>query len=80
MNKVLKNLVVSSVNPEEVSLTIKGVLVANIAFIMILVNHFNLPYSTEQVTEIIGVLSGLVGGVMVIVGLLRKLYHSIKSK
>lgn len=78
MNKVLKGLVTSSANPEKVSMTIQGILVANIAIIMYFVHKFNLPYTAEQVTEIIGVLSGAISAIMVTFGLLRKLWYKIR--
>lgn len=77
MNKLVKWLVISSENPKDYSMTIKGLLVANIGVIMFIIQYLNLPYTVEQVTEVIGAFTGFIGSALFMAGLLRKLANEL---
>lgn len=82
MNRFLTWFVVSSNNPNEFSMTLKGVLLAQIGVIMWGLHyasvHYAIPtYSLEQVTDIIGVATGFLGSAMATAGMLRKLYNLV---
>lgn len=80
MNKFIKWLVYSSENSKEFSMTIKGLLLANVGVIMYIVHLLNLPYTGEQITEIIGAFTGFIGSALFMAGLIRKLGNQVKSK
>lgn len=80
MNKFLTWFVVSSENPNAFSMTFKGLLMANIGVVMFILHYFNVGYSVEQVTNIIGVLAGFLGSALFTAGLLRKLWYLVFPK
>lgn len=79
MNRFLNWLVVSSSNPEQFSLTLKGILIANIGVIMFIIHQANLSYTVDQITVVISTFTALVGGILTVIGLLRKMYLSLKK-
>jgi len=80
IEKTIKEFATSSVNPEQASLSLKGLLIANLGLIMLVLNYFGLTYSAEEVTNIIGIVSGLVGAVIMAIGLIRKLIVAVKAR
>ena len=62
----------SSQNSEEISLTIKGILMGAIPLILFILNQFGITASQELLQDTINVIFGLVAGVMVLIGLIRK--------
>lgn len=79
MESLLQWLVQSSANPEKVSTTIKGFLLTHIGIAMMIVSYYNLPYSTEKVTALIGLVTGLIGTALSLFGICRKLYYTLKG-
>lgn len=79
MNRFLNWLVASSANPEQFSLTLKGILIANIGVIMFIIHQANLSYTVDQITVVISTFTALVGGILTVIGLLRKMYLSLKK-
>lgn len=77
IDKVIKWFVISSSNPERVSASLKGLLLANIGLVMYAVQYFGLPYSVSEVTDIIGTASGLVGVAIMAFGMVRKLHAQL---
>jgi len=71
----LKAFVASSANPEEVSLTIKGILIANVGLIVLVLKLFHVSVTVDEVTNVIGLITTGVGSAITIYGLLRKLYY-----
>lgn len=80
INKFLTWFVTSSSNPNQFSMTLKGLLIANIGVIMYILHLLNVPVSVEQVTEAIGMITGFIGSIAFVIGLVRKTYYFIKSK
>jgi len=79
INKFLTWLVVSSANPNEFSMTLKGLLITNIGVIMFILHICNISLSMDQVTNLIGLVTGFCGSALLVVGLIRKIYLTIKK-
>jgi hypothetical protein len=84
-NTIVRWFVLSSANPAEVSLTVKGALIGVLPVLMAAAGlaHFNV--GQDQLTGIFDVVAGLVQVVLTIVaalvtayGLVRKLWNTIK--
>lgn len=75
MNKYLQ----SSANPENLSLTIKGILVALVPIIIAVLQAFDLHFSEVEVMEIIQQLTVILAQVMIALGLVRKLWFYFKK-
>jgi len=69
----------SSANPENLSLTIKGALLAIVPIIIMLTKSTNVDVSESDLVGLIEALSAVVAGVMVVYGLARKIYLKIKK-
>lgn len=80
MSNFLANLFVSSADPNKVSATIHGLLVANIGLVMFVFQQFNLPYTVEEVMSLIGLVSTAIGAIWVAFGATRKVYYFLKNK
>lgn len=80
MKKILNWLIYSSENPENFSLTIKGILVTNAVLVLgalKLVVGVEIPQ--EQYIELVGFAAGTLGLLMASVGVLRKFWNLAKS-
>jgi len=75
MNKFL----VSSANSENISLTIKGIAVAVVPIILLVLNNAGVEISQTEIDEIVSVIISLVSMAMVAYGLLRKIYFFVKK-
>lgn len=80
MKKITDWIIKSSANPQNISMTVKGALIGSIGIIMFFVTQANLPYSVEQVTEMIGYIAQAVGILLTAFGLVRKMYFLLKGK
>jgi hypothetical protein len=83
LNALARWIVVSSINPSEVSLTIKGVLVGTIPTIMFLLGVIHLNVGQEDlnllidsIAAIVQLVLALVAVIMTALGLLRKLLNT----
>jgi uncharacterized membrane protein len=76
MNRYLQ----SSADPEKISLTIKGVLVAIIPAILAIAGYFGVDLAKGDLVSFIDVLAKVTAGVLVAMGLLRKFYYAIKNR
>jgi hypothetical protein len=79
MNRLLTWLVVSSANPNAFSLTFKGIMLQYVAVIIIVLRYFDVPTTETEIVEYVGIIASVLGTVMGLVGLLRKLYMEIKA-
>mgnify|MGYP001606136102 CR=1 FL=1 len=78
---------VSSANPEQLSLTIKGMLLAFVPFILLVVNAFGIDLGEGQIQELIesiaalgGAAVGVISAAMVAYGLARKIIIKFLQK
>lgn len=79
MESLLQWLVTSSANPEKVSATIKGFLLAHIGIVIMIFQYLHLPYSHDQIISLIGLIVGLFGCALSFFGICRKLYYALKG-
>lgn len=79
MTKFLNWLVVSSANPENTSLTLKGILLQYVAVVVAAGAVIGVPLLDTQVIHYIDLGLAVLGSILGIVGLGRKLYYQLKS-
>lgn len=78
MKNFLNWLIYSSENPEQFSLTIKGLLVTNAVIILALIKQFfGVEIPMESYVEIVGVGVASLGMILVGLGMMRKLYYLV---
>lgn len=84
-NTLVRWVVVSSADPKEISLTIKGVLVGLVPYVMVLVGLAHLNVGQDQLTtlidgiaDVIQYLLALISVSMTVVGMARKIWLTIK--
>lgn len=85
LNTLVRWIVISSQDPSEISLTIKGVLVGVIPYLMILIGLAHLNVGQDQLSTIVDGACTLiqdalmlVSAVMTVYGLVRKVWTTIK--
>lgn len=78
IQKFLSWLVVSSSDSSKVSLTIQGVLLQWAAIAVIAAQYAHVPLTNSQYVDFVGAFAGIIGTILGIVGLARKLYFELK--
>jgi uncharacterized membrane protein len=73
-------LLSSSANENNLSLTIKGLLVALVPLIIAILRGFGVDMAEIEVTSVIDAIFGVVASVMILFGLARKLYYKYFNK
>ena len=79
MNTFFNWLTRSSVDPENTALTVKGLLLANVSTILFVLQLLHINWSADQVSHEIQVVTVVIGILLSIVGLVRKLYITFSS-
>lgn len=79
IKKFLNWLVFSSANPEAISLTVRGFLLANIGTIIFILQMFQVSWSVDYTTELIQAISVAFGSAIALIGLFRKIYFMVKK-
>ena len=86
LNTLARWIVVSSADPAEISLTIKGVLLGTIPTIMFAVGLAHLNIGQDQLTALFDAVAALVqtlftvvAAVLTVYGMVRKLWNTIKA-
>ncbi len=79
----MNKLITSSVNPKELSLTVKGILVGVVPIAMLIIRAAGAEISQEEIqqvivviTDVVAALGTLVSSVMVAFGVIRKLVRA----
>lgn len=72
-------LLVSSANPENTSMTIKGILLQYVSVIIASMAVLGVPLMDTQLIHYIDVGCAILGGLLGIFGLGRKIYYQFKS-
>ena len=87
LKSIIKWLVVSSENPENVSLTLQATVVAFIPAIMIALHLLNIPIGQNEVQNIIGLIEAnlvvalqMIAAGIALFGGIRKIYNTIFDK
>lgn len=79
MNTFLKWLITSSADPDKASATIKGVLLQWLAIAMAVGTVYHLPFTQTAAYNVITDVTGMIGGILGIFGLGRKIYYEFKE-
>ena len=64
----------SSVNPENISLTFKGIALALVPLLIIILKGFDITVAESDLISLIESITAVIAGVMVVFGLFRKLF------
>lgn len=78
MTKIINWIVMSSADPEKVSMTIKGTLLTWVSMIIFVGQAFHFSISEGSLTVLIQNFSMLAGSLLMAVGLIRKIYYIFK--
>lgn len=65
----------SSKNPESIALTIKGALVSLVPLLVIIFTNYNIDITSDEIMEVINAIFAVVGSIMVMWGIVRKVYY-----
>lgn len=68
-------IVTSSANPEKVSLTVKGALIAIIPSLLVFSQMMHWGWSNDQLTLVVEAIASIVSAFLVCVGIIRKIYY-----
>lgn len=79
MKKFIKWLAKSSVNPQEVSLTVKGALLGIIPVLLMYAQFAGLEWSQDQLASLVQIITAIVSTFLTLVGLIRKVYLTTKN-
>lgn len=79
IKKTLDWLIVSSANPEEYSMTVKGILLQYVAVVIYMMHTLNVPLTQTLAVEYIDMFCTILGGILGIFGICRKIYFAIKK-
>jgi hypothetical protein len=69
----------SSADATALSITIKGILIAWIPMIIAIGQFFDLAITQETLTELIQSLTAIISSVMIVFGIIRKIYYKIEK-
>lgn len=77
----MKKWFLSSTGSGDLSLTIKGLLMSIIPVVVLVLNAsgHDISIGEEQIDQFVIAVSGVISGVMFIIGLCRKIYFTIKN-
>ena len=75
----MNELVKSSATPEKLSLTVKGVMMSMVPIIIGVFQILSIPISEAQIIEIIQAVTAAIAGLTMLVGMLRKVWYSLKK-
>ncbi len=79
-NSLINAFASSSVDPSKPSLSLKGLLLANVGIIVFVLQYLDVPFTEAEVTNIIGLVSVLVGAAITAVGAARKVWVAVAPK
>lgn len=80
MKQFLTWLVISSSNPNNVSMTVRGALLANVAIIISILQLLGINWSEAELVQFIELFSATVGSILMIFGFIRKVILTIRAK
>ena len=69
----------SSADPNKIALTFKGVAVGLTPVVILIAKAFSLELSQNEVLDFIELVTAGISGVMVVIGIGRKIYYFIKE-
>lgn len=80
MNKFFKWIVLSSEDPKQVALTIRGIIVLSIPTIIGLLGDAGINVMEGAVMQYVAIVTALLGAFLAFVGLIRKLYNTYSEE
>lgn len=80
MNKFFKWLVLSSENPKEIALTIRGIILLSLPTIVELLNEAGIHALDSKGVEIAVLITSLFGVLLAVIGLIRKLVNTFSAE
>lgn len=75
MSTFLKWIVLSSEDPKQVALTIRGIILLSVPTIIGLLGEAGINVMESQVAQYVAVATALIGALLAVVGMIRKLYN-----
>lgn len=78
--KFLNWLVLSSENPQETAMTIKGIFVLQIPLVLTFLEQAGIHVEQSQVIQYVTMITGFFGALLTVVGLVRKLINTYSDK
>ena len=79
MQKFITWLVVSSENPENISLTVKGILLMAVPITLTLLSQFGVHFAEDQALQFVSSSVTVLASVLSLVGLIRKLINTFSK-
>lgn len=73
-------LIASSADPNKLSMTVQGVLMALVPVIIALFQVLEIEITEGQVVELIQAITAVIAGVVMILGMLRKFINAFRKK
>ena len=73
MQKLIKWLVQSSVDPSKVSMTVRGALIGIVPVLLFFAGQFHLGWTEANVVDLIETITLIVSSFFIIVGMIRKI-------
>ena len=70
----------SSVNPNNLSLTVKGAIISLIPLIVIILTNYNIDITSEELIEVVNAIFSALGAIMLAWGAVRKIYFTYFKK
>ena len=70
----------SSENPEQLALTVKGIIVSLASLIVLVAAGLGFPVSVEQVAVLAGSIGTAVGAIATLSGLIRKIVIAVQAR
>lgn len=80
MDKFLNWLVFSSENPNNVALTIKGILLMAVPVVVNMLQQFGIQFAEQRAVDIISSAVIVISSLLTLIGLVRKLINTFSDK
>lgn len=80
MDKFLNWLVFSSENPNNVALTIKGILLMAVPVVIDMLKQFGVQFAEQRAVDIISSAVIVISSLLTLIGLVRKLINTFSDK
>lgn len=78
-NTKVPSWLASSANATQVSMTMRGIIVAFIPLLIAVLNNAGVEVTETQIDEVVGMITAAVSSLMIAYGLLRKVFFFVKG-
>ena len=76
----MHQLIRSSQNPENLSLTLNGILIAFVPIVIGVFQAFNIEVSQTQIVEVVQSITAAISGIVMLIGLVRRVINILGKK